>query len=159
MASASPRPRGAGNAKRLTTWYRRRMLRIVRVHGAQAEGAAQLGLMKITEKTAEALWELGFPVILVGNGVGVHAFFGGWNLAFPMRPKSDDGNFSVQANAFVANLDTELGSGPAFFIRPTLTEEELRKVGLASYLLYEKALAEAMMPASLRRASRRRLDR
>jgi len=122
-------------------------MKIVLVRGAQADDARRhLGLLKVTRATAEALWNVGFPVILTGNNVNSHHFFTGWNLAYPMRPKSEDGNFSVAANAFVANLEPELGTGPAFFLRPELSEDELRTVGLATYLLFEAAVAAALSP-------------
>lgn len=101
---------------------------IRRVRGAQAEGAASLGLVKVTLASARAAYEAGEDVLIVGNNVATFHFFGGWRLAHWFhgrnQPKVERGaEFDRYRNSFEAYLERELGRRAAFFcIEPTRSE-------------------------------------
>jgi len=96
-------------------------MKIKRVAGVQAEGASDLGLVKITRDSAKQMYAHGERVVIVGNKVGAHAFFKGWHLAHTLDPKEkyregSGAEFDVIANSFNSYLEPELGSRPAFFV-------------------------------------------
>jgi hypothetical protein len=86
-----------------------------------------LGLVKITEKSALYLWERGVPIIVVGSNVNSYHFFKGWNLAYEMpsfeeidrryEGKKDPAyEFDVVTGRILSSLQPELGRRLAFFV-------------------------------------------
>jgi len=96
---------------------------IRRVGGAQAEMARQLGLVKITGRSAALLWEMNMPFVMAGSRVAPYHFFAGpYPLAHEVDPadakaKSDYVTFKSLVNNFVFYLEPELGPNVAFFMR------------------------------------------
>lgn len=100
------------------------MLELRRVSGAQAEMAKRLGLVKITRASAKYLFDMGVPLVIVGNKVNDFHFFGGWRLAFNLDSQRylDEGvSFESMVNNWSAyNENPETGT-IAFFV----SEKEL----------------------------------
>ena len=58
-----------------------------RVGGAQAEMARNgLKLVKVTRQSAETFYNAGVEIVIVGNNVNDHHFFGGFMLASTLDP-------------------------------------------------------------------------
>jgi hypothetical protein len=98
------------------------MLELRRVGGAQAEGAKSLGLVKIIRASAKYLFNMGVPLVIVGNKVGAHAFFKNWHLAFNLDSQRylDEGvSFESMVNNWSHyNENPETGT-IAFFVAET----------------------------------------
>ena len=89
------------------------------VRGAQAEMVQKLGLVKISESSAEDLFNFGVPLVIVGNNVNDYHFFGGWHLAMHVdsqRYLSEGVPFSVMRNRWSSyNENPETGK-IAYFV-------------------------------------------
>jgi len=82
------------------------------VPGEQAEQARALGLVKITIQSAADLFDLGVPLVAVGQHVNSYHFFGGWHLACPLdspRYYREGVPFARFVNAWNAHAEPELG--------------------------------------------------
>jgi len=92
---------------------------VKRVKGAQADMARSLGLVKIAKSSAKDLFELGVPLVLVGNKVNGHHFFGGWHLAMDVdsqRYLREGESFDALVNNWSHyNENNETGKA-AFFV-------------------------------------------
>jgi hypothetical protein len=81
--------------------------------------ARRLGLVKIAKSSAKDLFELGVPLVLVGNKVNDHHFFGGWHLAMDVdsqRYLREDESFDSLVNNWSHyNENPETGKA-AFFV-------------------------------------------
>lgn len=93
---------------------------VKRVTGAQADMAKRLGLVKITASSAEQLFDLGVPLIIVGNKVNDYHFFGGFHLAMRVdseRYLGEGWTFKqMVGNWSQYNENNETGKA-AFFVR------------------------------------------
>jgi hypothetical protein len=75
-------------------------------------------LVKINKTKAKKLYEMGIPIILVGNKVHPFHFFGGWHLAYETKPNQYlEESFEALHNEFYFYLDPELGNRVAFYVR------------------------------------------
>ena len=93
---------------------------VKRVRGAQAEMALKdLGLVKITESSAEDLYGFGVPLVVVGNNVNSYHFFKGWHLAMDVdsqRYLGENWSFKQFRNNWSSyNENTETGK-IAYFV-------------------------------------------
>lgn len=114
------------------------------VRGAQADMAREdLGLIKISRSSAEDLFDLGVPIVLIGNNVNSHWFFGpaGYN-AMTMdadRFRREGVSFKSYVNNW-AYYNEQSEGRPAFFVdqkhvagarevTPRLTARQRRRGG------------------------------
>ena len=93
---------------------------VKRVTGAQADMAKRIGLVKITASSAEQLFDLGVPLVIVGNKVNDYHFFGGFHLAMRVdseRYLGEGLTFKQMLNNWAYyNENSETGKA-AFFVR------------------------------------------
>jgi len=91
---------------------------VKRVKGAQAEMALSLGLVKIARSSAKDLFDLGVPLVLVGNNVNDYHFFGGQHLATRVdsqRIKDEGWDLDKYVNNWAYYNEQDQGT-PAFFV-------------------------------------------
>lgn len=92
---------------------------VVRVHGAQADEVKRIGLVKITRASAEALFDLGVPIVIAPNKINSYHFFHNFRLAMEVdsdRFLSEGWSFSSLVNDWSYYHENSETGKIAFFV-------------------------------------------